>query len=85
MAKHKIPFPVGSTQEAPCYGCGEREVLCHSKCQRYLEYKARTEEERHARNRDLEYETARFQQIHKFLDQKAKEKTRKKNRRSFET
>lgn len=24
---------------APCYGCADREPLCHDRCERYLEYR----------------------------------------------
>jgi len=25
--------------KAPCKGCGERQLHCHSKCEKYLEYR----------------------------------------------
>ena len=29
---------------APCKGCEERQIGCHSSCEKYLDYKAKAEE-----------------------------------------
>lgn len=30
--------------DVPCYGCNEREMKCHSVCDKYKEYKERKEQ-----------------------------------------
>lgn len=30
---------------APCYNCGDRKIYCHSKCDKYSDWKARKEDD----------------------------------------
>lgn len=34
---------------APCYGCFEREIGCHSECRRYIAWKRKVDDDRKAR------------------------------------
>lgn len=38
--------------KSPCYGCTNRIVGCHSRCEHYKEYKARSDEILNARHRE---------------------------------
>ena len=33
-------FSVVSASQSPCYGCGNRYALCHTKCEKYKAWRA---------------------------------------------
>lgn len=35
-----------TTMEVPCRGCKFREVACHGKCESYLDYRKRLDEQK---------------------------------------
>lgn len=49
--------------EAPCHGCGEREVGCHGRCGLYAEFRAARDEINRRRNEAIEKENAVFPQV----------------------
>lgn len=42
----------GVAMKTPCYKCTEREVGCHSKCDRYIEFREKLDKENKARLED---------------------------------
>ena len=40
--------------KVPCYKCEDRELHCHSTCEKYLEYSKQKEEDREMRRKETE-------------------------------
>ena len=57
-------------KKAPCKDCPNRQVGCHSTCEKYIEYKKesdRIREEKHAQNELKQFDRERSQQRYKRL------------------
>ena len=56
--------------EAPCYGCDNREVGCHAKCEKYREFQGR-----------LKMEKDKFEDYRSLLDYNSRKHTILKKRK----
>ena len=48
-------------RKAPCYGCQKRQLGCHSTCEEYLSFKAKTEAARGEKYTENEIRTHEFE------------------------
>lgn len=49
--------------QSPCLGCEDRELHCHSACEKYIEYAAKVEHARKERQKAQDVTIARIQNI----------------------
>lgn len=51
--KDKLSFATPNHIKNPCYGCEDRELGCHSSCEKYAEFKIKLDEFRSGRDTQL--------------------------------
>lgn len=58
---------------APCKGCTDRELHCHSKCGRYREYRSKIEQRRTKnaeKNAEIEFATALKREVRRLYSKR---------------
>ena len=58
---------------APCKGCTDRELHCHSKCGRYQEYRSKIEQRRTEnaeKNAEIEFATALKREVRRLYSKR---------------
>lgn len=65
-----------TTPKAPCKGCEDRQVNCHSCCEKYLTYKEESEEEKRKMRENREKNNA----VYLFRKAQIEKAVRKKGR-----
>lgn len=56
--------------DSPCHNCSEREINCHSKCERYKEFQRRADEKKAGRAGEADFISYKCAVFHKVKKQR---------------